>query len=352
MQDVENLLLAAFEKLVTEHYTLDEIRRARGGSWLERGWAAIVDMGLPLALVSQDRDGFGLPSQIAFAVARLAAENAIDAPVAETMLANRRFGEAGLALACEPIALVPVEAGIRIASTNSGHTLRGSAPRVADGRHVAGFAVEALDDAGELWVAHVPTQVVTIAANGLNIASMARDAVSFDCDLDRELAAPGGDPLMQLEGATLRASQCVGALGAALRLTLGHVGQRRQFGQSLASFQAVQQEMARFAAQVASATGAADLAVNALPDRAIADLAVAAARLRIGEATGFAAAVAHQLHGAIGFTQEHPLHLFTSCALAWRDEFGLHREWARLLGRRALSAGPAGYWPLVTAIQA
>ena len=41
-----------------------------------------------------------------------------------------------------------------------------------------------------------------------------------------------------------------------------------------------------------------------------------------GEAAGIGAAIAHQMHGAIGFTQEHQLHYLTRRLWSWRDEFG------------------------------
>jgi len=59
------------------------------------------------------------------------------------------------------------------------------------------------------------------------------------------------------------------------------------------------------------------------------------------------ARIAHQLHGAIGFTEEHPLRLTTTCLWAWRDEAGDEAEWAAELGDRALAAGPDGIWPLL-----
>ncbi|KMO27369.1 hypothetical protein VQ03_30580 [Methylobacterium tarhaniae] len=77
--------------------------------------------------------------------------------------------------------------------------------------------------------------------------------------------------------------------------------------------------------------------------------AVAAAKVRAGEAAGQAAAIAHQVHGAIGFTEEHRLHLYTGRLRAWRDAFGREAEWAQVLGRHLIAAGPEGLWPAITA---
>jgi hypothetical protein len=58
--------------------------------------------------------------------------------------------------------------------------------------------------------------------------------------------------------------------------------------------------------------------------------------------------IAHQLHGAVGFTHEHQLHRFTTRLWSWRDEYGGEREWAARLGRFAAVSGPAGLWDWLT----
>ncbi len=70
--------------------------------------------------------------------------------------------------------------------------------------------------------------------------------------------------------------------------------------------------------------------------------AVAAAKVRTGEAAGQAAAIAHQVHGAIGFTAEHRLHHYTGRLRAWRDAFGRESEWAQGLGRHLIARRPRG----------
>ena len=61
---------------------------------------------------------------------------------------------------------------------------------------------------------------------------------------------------------------------------------------------------------------------------------VAIAKLRVGEAAGTGAAIAHQVHGAMGFTYEHSLHHSTRRLWAWREEFGNET----LLGRSRSAA--------------
>ena len=61
-------------------------------------------------------------------------------------------------------------------------------------------------------------------------------------------------------------------------------------------------------------------------------LEAASAKIRCGEAAAEGAAIAHQVHGAIGFTKEHVLHRFTLRMLSWRDDFGSESYWAAELG--------------------
>ena len=77
----------------------------------------------------------------------------------------------------------------------------------------------------------------------------------------------------------------------------------------------------------ASVAGAA-IAVAA--HRASSELVIAAAKIRAGEA----AAIAHQVHGAFGFTHKHRLLRLTRRSWSWRDEFGTESRWSRELGRR------------------
>ena len=135
----------------------------------------------------------------------------------------------------------------------------------------------------------------------------------------------------------------------ALDLTVRYAGERQQFGRSLSNFQAVQQQVAELAAETAAVRAAADAAVARCAagfDGEGAWLAVAAAKVQAARGATVAARIAHQVHGAIGFTDEHALRLSTTRLWAWRDEAGSPAQWADELGRHALAAGPL--WPLIT----
>ncbi len=70
--------------------------------------------------------------------------------------------------------------------------------------------------------------------------------------------------------------------------------------------------------------------------------------MRVGEAAGNGAAIAHQVHGAMGFTYEHSLHQATRRLWSWREEFGNEAHWAELLGHMVAARGADALWPFVT----
>jgi acyl-CoA dehydrogenase len=75
---------------------------------------------------------------------------------------------------------------------------------------------------------------------------------------------------------------------------------------------------------------------------------VAVAKARVGEAAGKGAEIAHQVHGAMGFTREHNLHYCTRRLWSWRDEFGNETLWQARLGREVARQGADALWPMLT----
>jgi acyl-CoA dehydrogenase len=145
----------------------------------------------------------------------------------------------------------------------------------------------------------------------------------------------------------MRVLQMTGALDAVLRLTVQYVQDRKQFGRALGKFQAVQQNIAIMAANIAAARSAAN-SVTRVVAEAGSDFAIGAAKLRTNEAATIAAKIAHQLHGAMGFTQEYPLHFLTKRLWSWRDEFGNENVWSARLGSAACARGADNLWAFIT----
>jgi acyl-CoA dehydrogenase len=148
-------------------------------------------------------------------------------------------------------------------------------------------------------------------------------------------------------------SLMAGAMGQALALSIDHVNTRQQFGRPLGKFQAVQQSLAVMACEV-RAVGAAAAAMAARLDAvgldtSAAGFEIAAAKLRANRAVGVVTAIAHQVHGAIGFTREYELNRVTIPLMRWRGTDGNDAHWAQALGRQVADLGGRGLWETLTA---
>jgi alkylation response protein AidB-like acyl-CoA dehydrogenase len=155
-----------------------------------------------------------------------------------------------------------------------------------------------------------------------------------------------------LKGGVARSLQIAGALESMLDISVRYSNERVAFEKKISKFQAVQHNLARLAGESAAALAAATSAADALANAASFDddavfLEAVAAKIRCSEAAEKGGAIAHQVHGAIGFTIEHILHRYSLRALAWRDDFGSESFWAVELGRRVAARGADELWPLV-----
>jgi alkylation response protein AidB-like acyl-CoA dehydrogenase len=121
------------------------------------------------------------------------------------------------------------------------------------------------------------------------------------------------------------AAQCIEMLGGAqavLEMTVEYAKGRTQFGRPIGSFQAVQHHCARMATDVEGSKNIAYQAVWRLAEGLPAQKEVAMAKAWIGPAYRRVCGTAHQCHGAIGFTKEHDLQLFTRRAKAHELTYG------------------------------
>jgi len=148
--------------------------------------------------------------------------------------------------------------------------------------------------------------------------------------------------------AMMLAAKMAGALNAALELSIEYTRQRQQFGKPLASFQAIQQQLAVFAEEAAAADMAAAAAFRAA-DRGDAWFEIACAKLRANQAAHISTGIAHQVHGAMGFTAAYRLQHVTKRLWAWGSEHGNERTWSDRIGARIAARGPTNFWPDLTA---
>jgi acyl-CoA dehydrogenase len=113
--------------------------------------------------------------------------------------------------------------------------------------------------------------------------------------------------------------------------TLHYANDRNQFGRPIGKFQAIQHQLSVISEHVFAARMAAQIgcqSVSATPDR----LRVAIAKARTSEAALEVASLSHSIHGAIGFTAEFDLQLFTRRLHLWRQAGGSESYWHDVLG--------------------
>ncbi|MEV2237332.1 acyl-CoA dehydrogenase family protein [Micromonospora sp. NPDC049891] len=124
-------------------------------------------------------------------------------------------------------------------------------------------------------------------------------------------------------GAALLASEQVGVAQWCLDTTVDYVRQRRQFGRPVGSFQAVKHRLADLWVELTEARAVARHAADRLGVAgAEAALAAALAQAYCGPVAVRAAEVCVQLHGGLGFTWEHPAHLYLKRAKSTAIAFG------------------------------
>lgn len=353
MSGSANIVVETALRILQDHATPAAVNEAEAGRWPAALWDALEGAGLTLAWVPDELGGAGAEVADGFGVLRVAGEFAAPVPLAETLMAGFLLAEGGIEAPAEggPMTVAPVHAADGLELDRDGR-LRGAArdvPFARAARHIAVLARRG----GEDCVALVAAADCAIAP-GESLAGEPRDRVSLDGVAARAVAAAPGldaDALTTL-GAAVRSVQMAGALERILNQSLQHATDRVQFGRPIGNFQAIQHALAQLAGEAAAAGAAADAAAEAVGFGTLREEAtvaeVAAAKVRVGEAAGTGAAIAHQVHGAMGVTYEHSLHHATRRLWSWRDEFGNESHWSVLLGGIAARHGAEGLWPFVT----
>lgn len=293
-------------------------------------WPAIAETGFESLLLDEDQGGFGGDWGDLFAVVRLAGTHALAAPVGEAALAAWALARAGL---------TPSEGLATIAPTVEGKLENGLfTGRLGGAPWGAAAETVVAAHAGSLLRLRTADARIEL---GHNPVGEPRDVLIFE---GAAAEAALSDIDLFACGAFLRTAQIAGALDAALAASIAYANDRVQFGKPISKFQTVQQNLAIFAIEAAAVNSAGQAAARAA-DAGDASFEFAAAKVRANMAAGQGAALAHQVHGAIGFTLEYPLHRLTRRLAGWRSEFGGDRFWAQRLGRRVAGLGPEGLWP-------
>jgi acyl-CoA dehydrogenase len=334
--DTTQLILDTAQRMFTDHCDKNLLDRAEQRHYAARLWDVIAENGLPQLATAA---GGGTLAD-AFRLLRVAGRHALPVPLAEALVANHLMGASECGVFSGRVSL-----GIA-----DSHSAEGGEVNVALAGVPWARAMEricyVIGDPLEIVMLDVSECEITEHAN---IAGEARDDVRFFGVPGRCGAPSGIDVTRVFEWMALsRAALMSGALERVLELSLDYAKERKQFRRPIGGFQAIQHNLALLAGQVAASLRATDAAIAAL-DTPRFPIQVAVAKARVGEAAGVASEIAHQVHGAMGFTHEHQLHHFTRRLLAWRDEFGRENYWQQRLGRQIAAGGADALWDFVVA---
>ena len=340
MSELRQLLLDTAARLFEAATEDDVFEGVEAGRFPVDHWLAIEENGLVDMLLPEEAGGAGVDFGDAMAVARTAGAFALPLPLVETMIGRRVLAGAGLEAPSGPLGLVT---GVGAAEVLWPDEI--TAVVVADGAGGVGWIADG-EIHFECGETHLERGTNSAGEPTGRLGALSPIPVGQSSSL-----SPGPSPSILMAAA--RSAMIAGAMQRILDLTIEHVQGRVQFGRPLARFQAVQQLVAVMASQAAVVGVAADTAIAAI-EAALdggsgdATFMAACAKARASEACYEVTRIAHQLHGAIGYTREHDLHRFTRRLWTWRDADGDEGYWQQKVGSMAVEAGGDGLWPLLS----
>jgi acyl-CoA dehydrogenase len=345
MTDESKILEDAMTRLLTARCRPADVRGSEG-RWMSELWNALVDMGVPWLGIPDSLGGSGGEVDDAALAVRIAARHTVPLPIAEmTLVACPALASAGIpmpagaSLSCATDPLRAEQAG-------AGLLVSGTAYQVAWAANCDyTVAICDVDGANQIVVIRCSDMAVQSERNA---AGEARCRITLDRVRPVEFAATAWSTDVMLARAAAAATLAISAAAdRVVELSIGYANTRQQFGRPIGMFQAVAHLLARMAAAAAAAQGAARLALRALRDNDI--LLAGSAKTVASETAGTVAELAHQLHGAIGMTREHRLHLLTRRLWSWRDEYGSDRYWSRREGQHLVATATDPWSDLIDA---
>jgi alkylation response protein AidB-like acyl-CoA dehydrogenase len=330
----------------------DVLARTESGEPYDTGlWQAVAaELGCAGLLIPEEQGGAGASYREAAVVAEESGRAVAPVPY----LGSAVIATAALLSAGDDVLLRQVASGRATAAFAVGFetppgsvfplTVRVSGPKSGD----AGTGITRLRGRVAGVADALPAGLLIVPADGVPNGLYAVDAhaggvrrvpvVSLDmtrqlCDLELDdvaarpiasgqAAARAVDAALAA-GAALLASEQLGLAEKCLEMTAAYVKERRQFARPVGSFQALKHRLADLWIGITQARAAARYAAACLAAAdADAPVAVALAKAYCGDVAVAAAQECVQMHGGIGFTWEHPAHLYLKRAKSTSIAFG------------------------------
>ena len=339
---VDPLITETADRLFGELCTHEAIQSAEENGGAPEIWSAFAETGFPWISLPEEAGGSGGSLLDALEVLRLVGYNSAPVPAAETgILGGWLLASAGLELPEGIVTVAPGNPKDSLTLSADG-AVSGAAHMVPWGRHAERLAIVA-----DGQVASVSVSDAAVVPH-TSLAGEPRDTLTFDGASADVAAAPDGvtPDALRFRGALSRVALIAGAIEKMSQLTVSYTNERVQFGRPVARFQAVQQHLVWSAQDAALARMAAEVAGREA-NRGNGDFEIASAKLLANQAATRATKQCHQAHGAMGMTQEYPLHHYSRRLWSWRTEYGSEREWSTWVGGQATAQGADGLYPLI-----
>ncbi|APR06208.1 acyl-CoA dehydrogenase [Thauera chlorobenzoica] len=322
---MREIIFDAMEQLLGDCCSPNHVRRIERGEGgpKERAvlWRALQESGFTDALVAEARGGSGLSLSDAYPIAFVAGRHALPLPLMQTILVRGIMSETNAEL---PEGSITIAGDVSV--TPDGTVVSNYVPF----GEVADWVLVDFGDRAQLLPATGAQRHIAGGYGSVN----ARMRWTNPSISGNEL--PGSH--WRAYGACLISAMLAGAMERTLNMTMGYANDRVQFGRPIAKLQIIQQQVSVMAEQVFAARMAAQVGFSTAGTRPKL-MAAAVAKQRTSEAVGTVSSIAHSVHGAMGFTEEYDLQLFTRRMHEWRLAYGTEVYWSKIIGRELLAAG-------------
>ncbi|CAM3577299.1 acyl-CoA dehydrogenase family protein [Cytobacillus oceanisediminis] len=350
MSEIRSMLEDTVSKVLKDLCTKELIIAAEKGEFPAMLWKTLEELGLTSVGISEERGGSGGDLGDFMTLVKTAGYYAAPVPLAENILSKIALEKSGLPIS-DQISTFSFENEIEFDKADSGWVLSGKAKYVPWARNARTITVLGKTFENKRMIANVSLENCE-ARHHENLAGDPRDEVLLNQVRlnDHEVKAIDNGMISEFINlaALTRVMLMAGALERTLELSVTYTKERTQFGRPIGKFQAVQQNLAVLAGETTASLAVADFIISNI-DSTISAEEAAMAKIQLGDAAEAGSRIAHQVHGAMGFTDEHPLHQSTRRLWSWRDEFGSESMLARQLGERVLQQSQ-DLWGFITKI--
>jgi len=342
--DIAGLVAEQLDRLLDTEVTSEKRKAVEEGQFDDALWSACEALGLTGALVPESSGGAGLGWADINPSLLVLGKHAAPVPLGETLIANRLLSDAGLDMAQGAVAT-----GFDVLSLQTDGTVQGTAKGVS-WAPVCPHTLLLAEGGGQLNLCLMRTGDLTLSA----LKTFSREpAADVTCNGVKPVAIAGlggefSQSTLLAHFAVLHTAQIAGALAYMLPLCAEYAGDRVQFGRPIAKFQAIQHALAQLASEAAANQAAAVFACGKADAGAV-EYGAMVGMSRAGRAATLGAEIAHQVFGAIGFTDEHSLHYFTRRLWQWRSAARSEQWWSEKLGEKIIAAGGDALWPHIVA---